>query len=137
MRAPRSLRQAVCLRCNDAVLAEMERALHLLSDATGQQLHREDADFAFHQCVAQATNNQYYEETLKALRAHIYVGMKLHGETLMSDGAWALEEVLAEHRAIYTAIRERAPDAARAAMRVHIEHSRERLFGGGLFDLSL
>ena len=56
---------------------------------------------------------------------------------LMSDGAWALEEVLAEHKAIYTAIRERAPDAARAAMRAHIEHSRERLFGGGLFDLSL
>lgn len=125
------------LRRNEAALAEMERALHLLSDATGQQLHREDADFAFHQSVAQATNNQYYGETLKALRDHIYVGMKLHGETLMSDGAWALEEVLAEHKAIYTAIRERAPDAARAAMRAHIEHSRERLFGGGLFDLSL
>ena len=59
------------LRRNEAALAEMERALHLLSDATGQQLHREDADFAFHQSVAQATNNQYYGETLKALRDHI------------------------------------------------------------------
>ena len=124
-------------RRNDAALGQMERALNLLSDATGQQLHREDADFAFHQAVAQAANNQYYEETLKALREHIYVGMKLHGESLMSDGAAALEEVLAEHRAIYTAIRDRDPDKARAMMRGHIEHSRERLFGGGLFDLSL
>ncbi len=124
-------------RHNDAALQEIERALHLLSDATGSRLHREDADFAFHQGIARASNNQYYEETLKALRDHIHVGMKLHGESLMSDGAKALEAVFAEHRGIYEAIRDRDAERAREAMRQHITHSRERLFGGGELDLSL
>ena len=124
-------------RRNDAVLEEMERALLLLSDATGSRLHREDADFAFHLAIARASNNQYYAETLKALRDHIYVGMKMHGDALMSDGAAALERVLEEHRAIFEAIREGDVDVAREAMRVHVTHSRERLFGAGLFDLSM
>ncbi|WP_341213814.1 FadR/GntR family transcriptional regulator [uncultured Limimaricola sp.] len=124
-------------RRNAAALEEMERALHLLSDATGSRLHREDADFAFHLAIAKASNNRYYEETLKALRDHIHVGMKLHGESLMSDGAWALEEVFAEHKAICDAVRDRDPEAAREAMRRHVTHSRDRLFGGGTLDLSL
>lgn len=124
-------------RRNDAVLADMERALHLLSEATGSRLHREDADFAFHLAIARGANNQYYEDTLRALRDHIHVGMKLHGESLMSDGAWALEEVLAEHKAIFAAINERESETAREAIRRHIVNSRDRLFGGGTLDLSL
>jgi GntR family transcriptional regulator, transcriptional repressor for pyruvate dehydrogenase complex len=124
-------------RRNDAVLEEMERALLLLSDATGSRLHREDADFSFHLAIARASNNQYYAETLKALRDHIYVGMKMHGDALMSDGAAALVRVLEEHRAIHDAIRARDEDLARDVMRRHITHSRERLFGAGLFDLSM
>lgn len=124
-------------RRNDAILDEMQRALDLLSDATGSRLHREDADFAFHLAIARASNNQYFAETLKALRDHIYVGMKMHGDALMSDGAAALEHVLGEHRAIYDAISGGDPDHARTVMHEHITHSRERLFGGGMLDLSL
>lgn len=124
-------------RCNQAILDEMVEALDLLSDATGSRLHREDADFTFHLAIARASNNQYYAETLKALRDHIYVGMKMHGDALMSDGATALESVLEEHRGIYEAIRDHDVDRARAVMQHHITHSRERLFGVGLLDLSL
>ena len=124
-------------RRNQAVLDEMLEALDLLSDATGSRLHREDADFAFHLAIARASNNQYYAETLKALRDHIYVGMKMHGDALMSDGAAALEHVLGEHRAIFEAIRDGEAETARAVMRAHVTHSRERLFGGGMLDLSM
>lgn len=124
-------------RRNQDILDEMLRALDLLSDATGSRLHREDADFAFHLAIARASNNQYYAETLKALRGHIYVGMKMHGDALMSDGAAALERVLEEHRAIYAAIRAQDTDEARQAMRDHITHSRERLFGAGMLNLSM
>lgn len=124
-------------RRNDESLGEMVRALDLLSDATGSRLHREDADFTFHLAIARASNNQYYAETLKALRDHIYVGMKMHGDALMSDGAAALEHVLGEHRGIYEAIRDRDAERARGVMRTHIIHSRERLFGGGMLDLSM
>ncbi|MCI5109451.1 MAG: FadR family transcriptional regulator [Marivita sp.] len=126
-----------CQRRNQDILDEMSQALDLLSDATGSRLHREDADFAFHLAIARASNNQYYAETLKALRAHIYVGMKMHGDALMSDGATALERVLEEHREIYNSIVEGDSERARNAMRVHIVHSRERLFGAGMLDLSM
>lgn len=125
------------LRRNDAILSEMSASLDLLADATGSRTHREDADFAFHVAVAGGSNNSYFVETLKALREHIHVGMKLHGESLMSDGPSALEAVLAEHRAIAEAIADGDAGAARAAMRRHITHSQDRLFGGGLLDLSL
>ena len=124
-------------RSNDAVLDDMQRALDMLSDATGSRVHREDADFAFHVAVASGSNNSYYVETLRALRDHIHVGMKLHGESLMSDGAIALEEVLAEHKAIFEAIAGRDAERAQNVMRAHIEHSRHRLFGASLLDLSL
>ena len=32
--------------------------------ATNSQIHREDADFAFHLAIAQAANNQYFDTSL-------------------------------------------------------------------------
>lgn len=124
-------------RRNQVILDEMQKALDMLSAATGSREHREDADFAFHLAVARGANNQYYPETLKALREHIHVGMKLHGESLMSDGSWALEEVLGEHRAIFDAVAAQDGQLSREVMRRHILQSRNRLFGGSLLDLSL
>lgn len=125
-------------RHNTAVLGEIEEALELLRDATGSQQHREDADFDFHLAISKASNNQYFEATLRALREHVNVGMTLHGQSLMRDGTpKSLEEVLDEHAGIFEAIRDgRAEDASRL-MQLHLEHSRDRLFGGGLLDLSM
>ena len=125
------------LRHNDEALTEIGRALELLRAATGSLQHREDADFMFHGAIAKASNNQYFEATFRALRDHVNVGMKLHGESLMNDGAKGLEDVLAEHARIYDGIRARDPQVARDEMRLHLEHSRDRLFGGGLLDLSM
>ncbi|MDT0682181.1 FadR/GntR family transcriptional regulator [Roseicyclus sp. F158] len=124
-------------RRNEEILGEMRASLDMLADATGSKMHREDADFAFHVAVASGANNSYYVETLRALREHIYVGMKLHGESLMSDGPLALEAVLEEHRAIHDAIAGGQAGQAREVMRAHIRHSQGRLFGGSLLDLSL
>ena len=124
-------------RRNDAALDEIDRALDLLRDATGSMQHREDADFAFHLAISKASNNQYYEASMRQLRDHIYVGMKMHGQSLMNDGAKGLEDVLAEHSAIREAIAGRQGDEAARLMSRHIEHSRDRLFGGGLIDLQM
>lgn len=131
---------AACLaasRRNERALEEMERALELLSAATGSLTHREDADFAFHLAVIRASNNQYYEAAMRALHEHINVGMRLHGQSLMNDGAKGLQNVLEEHMVIFTAIKNRQPETAQSAMRDHIKHSRDRLFGGQLIDLSM
>lgn len=124
-------------RRNMAALAGIEEALDMMRDATGSHQHREDADFAFHLAITRAANNHYFEASMRALRDHIYVGMKLHGQSLMTDGSKALEAVLDEHTAIFHAIRDGACDTAEGLMRGHLEHSRARLFGGGLLNLTM
>ena len=81
-------------RRDEEALDEIATALSLMEGATDSQTHREDADFAFHLAVAKAANNQYFEASMRALREHIYVGMKLHGQSLMTDGAKALKQRL-------------------------------------------
>jgi GntR family transcriptional repressor for pyruvate dehydrogenase complex len=124
-------------RRNQNMLEELERAVSLLSDATSQHSHREDADYAFHMAITAASNNHYYEASMKALREHIHVGMRLHGRSLMNDRSAGLEHVFKEHVSIFEAIRESDADAAKAHMQQHIESSRNRLFEDRLFDLSL
>ncbi len=122
-------------RRDAAALAEIETALSLMDAATNSVTHREDADFAFHLAIAKAANNQYFEVAMRALRDHIYVGMKMHGQSLMSDGATGLREVFEEHKAIFTAICDGKAEIAETLMRKHLTHSRERLFGGTLINL--
>nr|WP_246191497.1 FadR/GntR family transcriptional regulator [Aureimonas leprariae] len=124
------------LRRNDEALSRIEAALALLDDATRQQRHREDADFAFHVAVAQAANNHYHLSALHALREHIAVGMKLHGLALLGPSP-GLQRVFEEHRGILDAIRARDSQVAAARMRSHLEGSLQRLFEGRLLDLSL
>lgn len=136
----------VCLESTSARLAaerrdaqamdEIRVALSLMDAATDSMTHREDADFSFHLAVAKAANNQYFEASMRALREHIYVGMKLHGQSLMTDGAKGLRDVFAEHAAIFEAIRSGEADRAEQLMRGHLVHSRDRLFGGAVIDLS-
>jgi GntR family transcriptional repressor for pyruvate dehydrogenase complex len=123
-------------RRNDEALAEIGTALSLMQGATDSLTHREDADFAFHLAVAKAANNQYFEASMRALREHIYVGMKLHGQSLMTDGAKGLKEVFGEHSAIFASIRDGDGESAERLMRGHLTHSRDRLFGGAVIDLS-
>jgi len=123
------------LRRDPVTMGKMRNALELMRAATGSMSHREDADFAFHLTVAKAANNQFFEATLRALHENISVGMKMHGQSLLRDGADSLNQVLDEHGRIYAAIDQGDADAARREMHEHIEHSRRRLFGGAMIDL--
>nr|WP_321464060.1 FadR/GntR family transcriptional regulator [uncultured Cohaesibacter sp.] len=124
-------------RHNKTILAEMEEALEMMRMATGSLVHREDADFAFHIAIAKASNNHYFETAMRALREHIYVGMQMHGQSLLNEGGKALHHVFEEHDEIYRAIKNHDCDLASSLMRAHLEHSRDRLFGGGLIDLTM
>jgi GntR family transcriptional repressor for pyruvate dehydrogenase complex len=124
------------LRRNEDALRKMEAALELLQDATRNQRHREDADFSFHLAVAEAANNHYFSSTMQALREHIYVGMHMHGLSLMGAKP-KLQKVLDEHRTIYQAIKEGRAGDAEQAMRLHLEGSRDRLFEGRMLDLKM
>lgn len=129
--------QLAAERRNAAAMAEIEQALEMLRDVTSSQQFREDADFAFHLAIARATNNPYFETTLRALRDHVDVGMKLHGQSLVTDRARSLRAILAEHEAIAEAIFQGRAAEAGNLLRVHLEQARERLFGCGLIDLRM
>ncbi|WP_109448199.1 FadR/GntR family transcriptional regulator [Azospirillum sp. TSH64] len=124
------------LRWNDAALDRIAAALSLMDDATRAHRHREDADYAFHTAIAEATNNHYYMSSMQALKDHISVGMKFHGVSLMGPSS-GLTGVYDEHRGIFDAIRHRDGETARQRMRKHLEGSRDRVFEGRALDLSL
>jgi DNA-binding FadR family transcriptional regulator len=124
------------LRWNEPALAVIGTALELMRDATKAHRHREDADYAFHCAIAQATNNHYYISSMQALKDHIAVGMKFHGVSLMGPHS-GLAGVFSEHQSIYEAIRRRDAQTARNVMRQHLEGSRDRIFEGRTLDLSL
>src|SRR6185312_9638 len=117
-------------------IAEIAAALEQLQDATRHQLHRSDADFAFHKAVTDAANNHYYSSSMEALRQHVAVGMHMHGLSLMGPRL-KLERVFEEHRAIYEAIAAGDAGRAEAEMRRHLEGSRDRLFEGRILDLRI
>lgn len=120
---------AAAERRSEADLAAIGEALALMRDATARQRHREDADFAFHGAIARASDNRYFWTAMEALKEHIGVGMQFHGQSLKLS-PHGLAEVFAEHSAIFEAIRDRTPEAARSRMRAHLIGSRERLFEG-------
>lgn len=122
-------------RRSEAQLAEIAKFLAMLRDATERRSHREDADFSFHLAVTAASNNQYFETSMRALKDHIAVGMKFHGLSLRSVRG-GLDHVLDEHNAIFEAVRQGQAEAAREAMLSHVTGSRDRLFEGRLLDLS-
>lgn len=120
---------AAAERRSEEGLAAINAALALMRDATDRLRHREDADFAFHNAIARAGNNPYFATAMEALKDHIAVGMRFHGQSLkVAPGG--LAEVYQEHEAIYTAIRNRDAGRARDVMRRHLIGSRDRLFEG-------
>lgn len=124
------------LRWNAAAIGRIAEALEALRSATRAQHHREDADFAFHLAIAEASNNHYHVSSLLALKDHISVGMKMHGTTLFRPKG-SLEGVYAEHAAIHDAIRSRDAERAKALMALHLKGSRDRIFDGHALDLAL
>ena len=123
-------------RHNEAVLNKIRVSLQALVHATQNQQHRDDVDFAFHLAIAEASNNHYYVSSILALKDHITVGMKLHGQTLLFPEPSRLEPVLEEHAELFSSIERRDGKRARELMEAHLAGSRDRLFGGRLLDLT-
>lgn len=86
-----------------------------------------EADFAIHRAIAQATNNSFYVEVLDALGSRTI--------PCNNTTPWGTEDVVSldyqrslqsEHAAIIGAISRQDPPAARLAMRQHLAGSQER-----------
>ena len=115
-----------------AVAALDPEKLALLSDAAGVMARREGKDdraryssfarqdAAFHDMILAFAGNELVRHTLTFQHTHFHIfRLMFHSRVT--------EEALDEHEAILSAFAAADPDAAEKAMRIHIEHSRDRL----------
>ena len=109
-------------------LAAMRKALDAFSRQVAQSRDAVQADFRFHLTIAQSTGNRHFADLIRYLGTMLFPRTRVNTAQLAGEKRAAyLSRVNREHERIYEAISRGAPEAARAAMRAHLENSRERL----------
>lgn len=115
-------------RATPEQLTTMASALHGFATAIHSQSDAVPSDFQFHMEIAKATGNRHFAELMNYLGTHIIPRTRIRTAGEAPEGRQAyLQRVHGEHENIYNAIRNRDADAARAAMRMHLSNSRDRL----------
>ena len=87
-----------------------------------------EADFRFHRAIAAASGNRFYSDLLDSLGPMMIMLPRMRlGDSYSLTDTGHVDRVRSEHANIAAAILAGDPDAARAAMRVHLANSRRRL----------
>lgn len=112
-------------------LQGIERALddfRRVGDDPGRSVQ---ADFAFHLKVAVASGNRFYGDLIGELGPMMIMLPRTRLDPAYEmDDPDHLTRVVHEHENIHAAIARSDPEAARAAARVHLANTRERLTSG-------
>ncbi|MFA8438400.1 FadR/GntR family transcriptional regulator [Pueribacillus sp. YX66] len=114
------------LRKIESVLKQMENDLH--SESFG-----EDADWAFHFAIAEASRNKIVISLMEELSTKIKSGLKA-SRLQMYVTPGMPEQLLAEHRNIFIAIQEQNVEEAEKYMVNHLVGVREQLIATNLFE---
>ncbi|BAU74834.1 FadR/GntR family transcriptional regulator [Metapseudomonas furukawaii] len=115
-------------RRTDEQLVRMRQALDDYQDLAAAGDSVIEPDRRFHLLIAEATGNLYFTEILNQLGNALIPRNRMAPEE-RSGANLARHAYLAnlEHEAILNAIRRQDPDAARAAICLHLSNSRDRL----------
>ena len=82
----------------------------------------------FHKLIAQATGNSYFTDIICQLGRSVIPRTRLDADERGDADLTQLGQMaVIEHEAILQAIRRQDPDAARAAMLLHLSNSLERM----------
>ncbi|WP_445679580.1 FadR/GntR family transcriptional regulator [Radicibacter daui] len=84
-----------------------------------------EADFEFHMAIARASNNAFFVDALSRFGPSAIPRSTLPSLTEVQSADY-LQTILAEHGAIADAISRQDVEAARSAMRTHLENSQKR-----------
>jgi len=115
-------------RRTEAQLAEVRAALAALQEAARRGEDTVELDQRFHLAIAEASGNEYFRAILQHLGANIIPRARINSARLThADPAAYMEQVGREHEQLVDAIARGDAESARAAMRLHIGNSRERL----------
>jgi DNA-binding FadR family transcriptional regulator len=106
----------------------MRAALDALNESVAHASDAVASDFQFHLEIALSTGNRYFTDIMTHLGTSIIPRTRLNSARLAHDDQQHYMNPLSrEHEEIYEAIARQDSDAARAAMRLHLTNSRERL----------
>lgn len=108
-------------------LQAMRQALHAFEHNAAAGSDTIAHDLAFHLVIAQATGNPYFGEILAHFGARLIPRTRITSIQAPGRDPEYLHRVNREHEEIYNAIERQDADSARAAMRIHLTNSRERL----------
>jgi GntR family transcriptional repressor for pyruvate dehydrogenase complex len=120
------------LRRTDEHLALMRRAVADFEKGLKRGETSVEADFQFHLQIALATGNKYFEDFYRHLGTTTIPRTRLDTPKLSPEPAESyLHRTNREHEDILDAIARKDPEGARAAMRMHLSNSCERLKRAG------
>jgi GntR family transcriptional repressor for pyruvate dehydrogenase complex len=116
------------IRRTDEQLAHLGDCVERIQALLDQGQQTTDTDFEFHLGIAAATGNRYFTDILNHLGLAILPRTRVDLRYIAaSNAAEYLNRSNREHRDIHQAIARRDGDGARAAMRIHLGNSRQRL----------
>lgn len=107
-------------------LKDLKVALERMSSSDKWEEAGVDADLEFHRAVARATGNPYIAKVAAFLTEQMRESIAKTRES-MGSAAEVMGVTIAEHSAVYEAIRAGSPTAARKAMSQHISNAAARL----------
>lgn len=120
------------IRRDDSHLARMREALDTMAAAVEAGEDAIDADLAFHSAIAAATGNKHFLALFSYLGSLLIPRARLRYGHLEDEARRDyLRRINEEHRTLFTAIERQDPEGARAAIRLHLNGSRDRLRAGG------
>jgi len=127
--------EAAYLAAERRTVADLERlrtALRDLDRCVQDGRLGVDEDEAFHVAVCTASDNQYFLAARNSMKPNILTGMNLTRNLSLTRPQERLALVQEEHYVLFEAIEAQNCDAARAAMRTHVDNARLRVFEGAL-----
>lgn len=114
-------------RRNAADIARMETALAGFGQALAKGEIPHHFDYAFHEAIGLATANPRFVAALKSLEYDVSHAVNLMRYLVHFEPLERGQKVLAEHVEIFELIKAGDGEAARRAMRNHLEHARIRM----------
>jgi DNA-binding FadR family transcriptional regulator len=115
------------VRRTDAQLKVMRAALDSFESHIAVSGDGVSDDFRFHLQIAEATGNPYFAEIMEHMGTALIPRTRINALRNFDRRAEYLVRVNREHEEIYAAIARHDAESARAAMRIHLTNSRERL----------
>lgn len=115
-------------RRTEGQLQHMREALDDYQRSLANNDSSVEADMRFHKLIAQATGNTYFTDIICQLGRSVIPRTRLDADERGDADLTQLGQMaVIEHEAILRAIRRQDPDAARAAMLLHLTNSLERM----------